>query len=355
MAGEFVAGLSGGQRKILLFELIVQRATQSGQQLLIVLDEPFAGVTDDFVPWIVEKLDYLRDQKHNIVLVTNDHVQTLMDLADNTISVSAVDRSMVRINQNHTSHRQMVLHVLGSVGVDYNYPKARESDLKFFWQVEVIMSKSLLGVVTFMMFLYGLFLVTFWNSQPSSAGLIIIATDIVSFFAVNPYLLSLVDWRNAIAEEAEALVHSSKSMNNFLKTMLCTLLLVCISVVSYGMVNAVVEGLEGLNFLVAIVFDLCSTTLPFVAFGLYTTFPHHVCQILAIMPFNFLVLFSNTFCPGMICSSCFKFCPQVPQNQRPVIFSSSFSLPLHHVIKGAGCEYIYYEGLSGIFFLIPVY
>jgi hypothetical protein len=51
MAGEFTAGLSGGQRKILLFELIVQRASQSGQQLLIVLDEPFAGVTDDFVPW----------------------------------------------------------------------------------------------------------------------------------------------------------------------------------------------------------------------------------------------------------------------------------------------------------------
>jgi hypothetical protein len=51
MAGEFTPGLSGGQRKMLLFELIVQRASQSGQQLLIVLDEPFAGVTDDFVPW----------------------------------------------------------------------------------------------------------------------------------------------------------------------------------------------------------------------------------------------------------------------------------------------------------------
>jgi ABC-type nitrate/sulfonate/bicarbonate transport system ATPase subunit len=46
MAGEFTAGLSGGQRKLLLFELICQRtADQSG--LLIVLDEPFAGVTDD--------------------------------------------------------------------------------------------------------------------------------------------------------------------------------------------------------------------------------------------------------------------------------------------------------------------
>ena len=46
MARVFTAGLSGGQRKLLLFELISQRiANQS--ELLVVLDEPFAGVTDD--------------------------------------------------------------------------------------------------------------------------------------------------------------------------------------------------------------------------------------------------------------------------------------------------------------------
>jgi energy-coupling factor transporter ATP-binding protein EcfA2 len=45
MAGEFTAGLSGGQRKMLLFELIFQR-TKNQSELLIVLDEPFAGVTD---------------------------------------------------------------------------------------------------------------------------------------------------------------------------------------------------------------------------------------------------------------------------------------------------------------------
>ena len=46
MAGEFTAGLSGGQRKLMLFELICQR-TANQSELLIVLDEPFAGVTDD--------------------------------------------------------------------------------------------------------------------------------------------------------------------------------------------------------------------------------------------------------------------------------------------------------------------
>ena len=44
LAGQFMAGLSGGQRKLLLFELIVQR-TADQRNLLIVLDEPFAGVT----------------------------------------------------------------------------------------------------------------------------------------------------------------------------------------------------------------------------------------------------------------------------------------------------------------------
>ena len=42
MAGEFTAGLSGGQRKLLLFELIYQR-TKSQMNLLLILDEPFAG------------------------------------------------------------------------------------------------------------------------------------------------------------------------------------------------------------------------------------------------------------------------------------------------------------------------
>jgi ABC-type lipoprotein export system ATPase subunit len=44
MAGEFTAGLSGGQRKLLLFELIYQR-TMKQKKLLLVFDEPFAGVT----------------------------------------------------------------------------------------------------------------------------------------------------------------------------------------------------------------------------------------------------------------------------------------------------------------------
>ena len=80
----------------MLFELISQR-TALQDNLLIILDEPFAGVTDDFVPFIVERLNEMRE-KHNVLLVTNDHVETLKKMADNTITVSAINRGKVRIN-----------------------------------------------------------------------------------------------------------------------------------------------------------------------------------------------------------------------------------------------------------------
>ena len=300
MAGEFTAGLSSGQRKILLFELIVQRASQSGQQLLIVLDEPFAGVTDDFVPWIVKRLDNLRNQHHNIVLVTNDHVQTLMELADNTITISAYNRKEVKINSKNSYERDMVLHALSTIGVAYNYPKVERSSLHFFFQVEVKTSASLLCIVAYIIFMYCLFLISFWDSPPSSAALILIAGDYISFYSIYHYLLHLVDWRNAVAEEAEALVHSSKTINHMLKTSLCTLLILFTSTLEYCMINAVVDGLESPRFLVAIFFDACSTTLLYILFGIYTDWPHQLCDTLSVLPFIFLLLFSTTFSPGKI-------------------------------------------------------
>jgi ABC-type branched-subunit amino acid transport system ATPase component len=77
MAGEWTSGLSGGQRKMLLFELICQRI-QNHTDLLVILDEPFAGVTDDFTPFITKRLQEIR-QNHNIVLVTKDHVNALIN------------------------------------------------------------------------------------------------------------------------------------------------------------------------------------------------------------------------------------------------------------------------------------
>merc|ERR1712013_890263 len=124
-------GLSGGQRKLLLFELIFQR-TASQDNLLIVLDEPFAGVTDDFVPFIVERLNEMR-KKHNILLVTNDHVETLKKMADNTVTVSDIDRSKVKVNGKEGVDRDMALLAM-SIGDEYKH-STNNSDLQFFINV----------------------------------------------------------------------------------------------------------------------------------------------------------------------------------------------------------------------------
>ena len=110
MAGQFTARLSGGQRKLLLFELIYQR-TQNEKDLLIVLDEPFAGVMDDFVPFIVGRLNQMR-QRHNILVVTNDHIKILTEMAGNIITVSAVDHSKVKINAGEAVDRYVALRAV---------------------------------------------------------------------------------------------------------------------------------------------------------------------------------------------------------------------------------------------------
>ena len=294
MAGEFTAGLSGGQRKLFLFELIYQR-TMNQSKLLIVFDEPFAGVTENFVPWIIEKLNVMRE-KHNILLVTNDHVQALTHMADNVITVSAIDRTKVKINDHETVDREKAILAL-SVGDQYVY-NATNADFKFFIDVEVKNNGGILGVVGFTVFAFLLFLLSFWDSSDESAALVLIAGGIIAYFAINPYLLSLVDWRNYMNEEAEALLHSSKSMNKVLKSAVTMTLIFGISLIEYGLVNAVVGGLEDVKFWIAMLFDSGSMTFPFICFGLYTSLPHQAVETFSSMPFLFMIFFSTTFSPG---------------------------------------------------------
>ncbi len=251
MAGSFTAGLSGGQRKLLLFELIYQRTTNQ-EDLLIVLDEPFAGVTDDFVPFIVARLNEIR-LKHNVLLVTNDHVEVLTKMADNTITVSAIDRSVVRINCREAIKREKAIEAL-AIGDGYVY-NASGADLRFFFDVEVRSDTSLVGIACFTIFCYALFLLTFWHSDESSQALVLVASGLVTWFCLNPYLLSLVDWRNAMNEEAEALVHASKGMNKALKLTLTLFIAFVITALQFTIVNVTIEGLESIEFFVASLFD----------------------------------------------------------------------------------------------------
>ena len=296
IAGQFMAGLSGGQRKLLLFELIFQR-TSSQDNLLIALDEPFAGVTDDFVPFIVQRLNEMR-KKHNILLVTNDHVNTLKMMADNTVTVSAIDRTTIRINKRDGISRDMGLLAM-SIGDEYQYTMS-DDDLKFFFDVEFSRNGGMVDVILFTIVAFLLFLLTFWDSKVGNEALVMVAGGIISYFSINPYLLQLVDWRVFMIEEAEALVHSSKTMNKILKSSLVAIFIIAISSIQFGIIQIVYSGnaLGGVDIFFGVLFDNVSIMITFALLGLFTNLNFQAIQILAAFPFLLMIFFSTTFSPG---------------------------------------------------------
>ena len=59
-------------------------------------------------------------KKHNILLVTNDHIDTLNSMANNTITISAIDRSKVKINERLAVDGDLALLAM-SIGEKYQY------------------------------------------------------------------------------------------------------------------------------------------------------------------------------------------------------------------------------------------
>jgi hypothetical protein len=194
-----------------------------------------AGVTDDFVSFIVERLNEMRNKKHNVLLVTNDHVDTLKKMADNTITVSAINRGIVKINQT-------ILAM--SIGDGYK-PTVNGGDLLFFGRVEFSMNGGIPSLAIYALLMYGLFLLTFWSSQPGSEAFILIAAEMISFYVVHQYVLQLVAWRVYMVEEAEALMHCSKNMNKLLKAILMLLVMFVVACIQFSCMLAVTQGLLG--------------------------------------------------------------------------------------------------------------
>jgi len=294
-AGENVAGLSGGQRKMMLFELVRQR-TSSQSGLMILLDEPFAGVTDDFVPFIVERLNEIR-KKHSVLLVTNDHIDTLTKMADSIITVSAIDRSKVLVN-GKSFDRQLALHAVADCP-SYQHLAGRE-DIWFFMQTELLTSPQVGASLGFMVFAFVLFLVSYWDTPPGSEALVLVGIQIISFFALNPFLIALADWRDKVIEEADALMHCSIQTNLALKSVVTLVLLLVISGVSFGCLVGCTDSdvINSAAMWVSMLFDSASLTLPFICFGLYSRLPLQIVQVLASLPFLFMIFFSGTFSPG---------------------------------------------------------
>jgi len=303
MAGEFLPGLSGGQRKMMLFELVVQR-TAGSSLLLILFDEPFAGVTDDFVPFIVERLGVLR-QKHNVLLVTNDHVTTLTEEADCTIIVSATDRSRIQV-KGEFFQRVTALHAVSS-GTSFASSMSKD-ELWFFVETEIVSSPHLKGVFGFMVFTMILSILTFWDSDPSSASLLFVAFGLVVFFAIQPYLISLPDWRNCIGEESQALMHSSEWRYKVLKALLTSVVVVIINCISFGVMHLCLEmpcskspdgfAVCGFKLWLIYVLDFWSLLVSFLFLGIFSRQPLQIVQVAGSMPFLLMLFFSTTMSPG---------------------------------------------------------
>jgi len=170
----------------------------------------------------------------------------------------------------------------------------------FFTQTELLTSPHVGGSAGFTVFAMTLFLLSYWDSKPGSEALVLVALQIISFFAINPFLISLADWRNTMIEEADALMHCSVQANLALKSCVTLLLLVLINVVSFGCLVGCLntDVVNSPEMWVSMLFDSASLTLPFICFGLYSKLPLQVVQILASLPFLFMIFFSTTFSPG---------------------------------------------------------
>jgi hypothetical protein len=87
-------------------------------------------------------------------------------------------------------------------------------------------------------------------------------------------------------------------MNKALKTTLALSLIMIVSLIQFGITNAVIDGLESANMWAGMLMDSLSWTLPYICFGLYTKLPFQTAQILSSMPFLCMIFFSTTFSPG---------------------------------------------------------
>ncbi len=155
-----------------------------------------------------------------------------------------------------------------------------------------------MGTAGFATFAFVLCLATFWGSDSNSTALILIAGDIVSFYSIHPYLLSLVDWQNYMSKEAEALIHASKCTNKVLKTGLALAVVFIVSVIQFAVMNAIIDGLESPRIWVAMLCDSGSLTLPFICLGLFTNLSLQTVENFTNSMFLCMTFFSTTFSPG---------------------------------------------------------
>ena len=102
-------------------------------------------------------------------------------------------------------------------------------------------SPILVGTTVYTSLVFGLFIVGFWDSTEELSALVLVASSVLAFFCIQPFLLSLPDWRFAVKEEAEALLHTSLTLSRFLKALMAILLTLIVLTVEFAFINIVTD------------------------------------------------------------------------------------------------------------------
>lgn len=108
--GKYRAGLNGCQQKLLLFEMLYQQ-TASQSKLSLALDEPFEMVSTEYLPFVIDRLNSLRE-RHHVVISTCDHIRALSEVADITLGVNPFNPHVVKVNNREYVDREEAIMAL---------------------------------------------------------------------------------------------------------------------------------------------------------------------------------------------------------------------------------------------------
>ena len=198
-----------------------------------------------------------------------------------------------------STKQQHVVQDWSHSGKDAKESSARMETLRFFLESEVWSNPAAKNVIVFaLLSLAAGYLLAFWNSGTELASLILVANMWVGFQCLYPYILSLVPWRIAVDQEADALLHSSPQLHRLCKTILTAVLLLFVSFLQFVFCVATNRELCGPAYWIGIVTDLTSIFFLSVSLAIFSNLSLQTVQLVGGLPFISSVFLSTTFSPG---------------------------------------------------------
>jgi len=101
MPGLDVKGLSGGQRKLCICAHINLVVIRSAKKLIIVLDEPLAGVTSNYIGYVTDMIHEWSKRGNSVAVIDNDHHEHTTNQGWGRIKID--QRVVVHIDGNNTN------------------------------------------------------------------------------------------------------------------------------------------------------------------------------------------------------------------------------------------------------------